>query len=54
MHTATLHELLRKNVKYEWNATYQDAFDHIKSLICGDTAQWYYDVQKPVIIQADE
>ena len=33
-HTATLRGLLKTDVKYCWNATYQVAFDKLKSLVC--------------------
>ena len=40
-----------KDVDYQWQATYQKAFYHMKLLICSDTPLHYYDVHKPAIIQ---
>ena len=36
-----------------WNLTYQEAFNQIKKLVCKDTTFWYFDVQKPIIVQVD-
>ena len=35
--TATLRGILKTDVEYSWNATYQVAFDKLKSLVCEDT-----------------
>ena len=52
-HTATLKGLLKTNVEYSWNATYQVAFDKLKSLVCEDTTLRYFNTKKPVTIQVD-
>ena len=52
-HTATLRGLLKTNVEYSWNATYQVTFDKLKSLVCEDTALRYFNMKKPVTIQVD-
>ena len=36
-HTAMLRGLLKDNVEYKLNATYQVAFDKLKSLVCENT-----------------
>ena len=51
--SAPLHGLLKKDVEFTWNETYQDAFDSIKSLVCSDTTSHYFDICRPVIIQVD-
>ena len=51
--TAPLHGLLKKDVEFTWNETYQDAFDSVKSLVCSNTTLCYFDVYRPVIIQVD-
>ena len=51
--TAPLNGLLKKDVEFTWNETYQDAFDSVKSLVCSDTTLCYFDVCRPVIIQID-
>ena len=52
-HTATLRELLKTDVEYIWNATYQVAFDKLKSLVCEDTTLRYFNTKKLVTIQVD-
>ena len=52
-HTATLRGLLKTNVEYSWNATYQVAFDNLKSLVCEDTTLRYFNTKKSVLIQVD-
>ena len=52
-HTAILRGLLKTNVEYSWNATYQVTFDKLKSLVCKDTTLRYFNVKKPVTIQVD-
>ena len=51
--TAPLHGLLKKDVEFTWNETYQDAFDSFKSLVCSDTTLHYFDICRPVIIHVD-
>ena len=52
-HTAILRGLLKTDVEYSWNATYQVAFDKLKSLVCEDTTLRYFNMKKPVTIQVD-
>ena len=52
-HTAPLRALTKKDVKFEWNASLQHAFDKIKSMICKDMSLQYFDVNKPSVIQVD-
>ena len=52
-HTVTLRGLLKTDVEYSWNATYQVAFDKLKSLVCEDTTLRYFNMKKPVTIQVD-
>ena len=51
--TAPLCGLLKKDVEFTWNETYQDTFDSVKSLVCSNTTLCYFDVCRPVIIQVD-
>ena len=51
--TAPLCGLLKKDAKFTWNETYQDAFDSVKSLVCSDTTLHYFNVCRPVVIQVD-
>ena len=52
-HTAALRGLLKNDVEYSWNATYQVTFDKLKSLVCEDTTLRYFNMKKPVTIQVD-
>ena len=52
-HTVTLRGLLKTNVEYSWNATYQVVFDKLKSLVCEDTTLRYFNMKKPVTIQVN-
>ena len=52
-HTATLRGLLKTDAEYSWNATYQVAFDKLKSLVCEDTTLRYFNTKKPVTTQVD-
>ena len=52
-HTATLRGLLKTDIEYSWNATYQVAFDKLKSLVCEDITLRYFNMKKPVTIQVD-
>ena len=50
---APLCDLLKNDVEFIWNETYQDAFNSIRSLVCSDTTLHYFDIHRPVIIQVD-
>ena len=52
-HTATLRRLLKTDVEYTWNATYQVTFDKLKSLVCEDTTLRYFNTKKPVRVQVN-
>ena len=52
-HTAILRGLLKTDVEYSWNATYQVTFDKLKSLVCEDTTLRYFNMKKPVKIQVN-
>ena len=52
-HTATPRGLLKTDVEYSWNATYQVTLDKLKSLVCEDTTLRYFNTKKPVTIQVD-
>ena len=54
-HTATLRGLglLKTDVEYSWNTTYQVTFDKLKSLVCEDTTLRYFSVKEPVTIQVN-
>ena len=41
------------DIEYSLNATYQVAFDKLKSLVCKDTTLRYFKTKKPVTIQVD-
>ena len=45
--------LLKKDVEFTWNETYQDAFHLVKGPVCSDTTLHYFNFCRPVIIQVD-
>uniref|UniRef100_A0A182ICK6 Uncharacterized protein n=1 Tax=Anopheles arabiensis TaxID=7173 RepID=A0A182ICK6_ANOAR len=48
-----LHELLRKNIKFEWSKEYQESFDKTKSLLKANHVLEPYDPEKPIILTVD-
>ena len=48
-----LHELLRKNVKFEWSKECQESFDKTKSLLKANHVLEPYDPEKPIILTVD-
>ena len=52
-HTAPLWELLKKDLEFKWNTSYQEVFDRIKKLVCKDMTLHYFDIWQPVTIKVD-
>ena len=50
-HTTPLCELLKKDLEFLWNPTYQEAFNQIKKWVCKDTTLHNFDVWKHVTVQ---
>ncbi len=51
--TAPLRELLRKDADFQWDATYDQAFQKIKDAISADTTLRHFDTNEHVTIQVD-
>ena len=51
--TAPLHELLKKDAEFSWNASYQTAFPHVKDAVVSDTTLCYFDASCPIRVQVD-
>ena len=51
--TATLQELLCKDREFTWSKTYDNAFHHIKQLICVDATLCHYGVNCPMEVHVD-
>ena len=51
--TAPLHELLKKDAEFSWDASYQTAFQHVKDAIVSDTTLWYFNASCPITVQVD-
>ena len=51
--TAPLHELLKEDTDFTWNATYDTAFQHVKDAVISDTTLQYFDPSLPMTIQVD-
>ena len=45
-HTVTVRGLLKDDIEYELNTTYQVTFDKLKSLVCEDTTLKYFNIKK--------
>lgn len=52
-HTATLRQLLRKDVTWTWSSHQEQAFNHIKNVVTSAPVLQYFDPAKPVVIQTD-
>jgi hypothetical protein len=48
-----LRQLLKKDIPFEWDATYQTVFDTLKTLINQDACLQFYDSHKPVQLMTD-
>ena len=45
--------MTKKDSKFEWNDSLQQALERVKSVICEDMSLSYFDVTKPTVIQVD-
>ena len=52
-HTASLRQLLKKENQFDWNASHQDVFNRVKSLISNKVTLTYFDPQKEMMLQVD-
>ena len=50
---APLHELLRKDAEFSWDASYQTAFQHVKDAVVSDTTLGYFDASCPITVEVD-
>jgi len=48
-----LHQLLRKNTKWQWGQKHQRAFIEAKKLLCANTMLVHYDINKPLKLFCD-
>ena len=51
--TAPLHELLKKDMDFIWNCTYDAAFQWVKEAVISDTTLRYFDRSLPMTTQVD-
>ena len=51
--TAPLHELLKKDAEFSWDASYQTAFQHVKHVVVSDTTFQYFDASCQITVQVD-
>ena len=51
--TAPLHELLKKDADFTWDASYQTAFQCVKDVVVSDTTLQYFDTFCPITVQVD-
>ena len=52
-HTASLRELLKESVDFDWSEAHQAVFVKVKELITEDVTLAFYDRNKPVTLQVD-
>ena len=52
-HTATLRELVKQDVVYEWTASHQKAFETVKELMMREVLLSYYDINQDTVIEVD-
>ena len=50
---APLCELLKKDAEFNWDVSYQAAFQCVKDAVVNDTALWYLDASCPITVQVD-
>ena len=48
-----LHQLLRKEAKWEWSKAQEEAFRGLKEALCSATVLTHYDQNKPIIVHCD-
>jgi hypothetical protein len=51
--TATLRELLKKDVIYEWTSSHQITFEEVKKMMAKEVTLAYFDVNKPSVLAID-
>ena len=51
--TSTLRELNKKNVDFQWNATYDKAFQQAKLHVANAVTLKYFEPQTPIVIECD-
>ena len=51
--THSIRQLLVKNIPFMWTKTHEDAFNKIKQILTNAPVLGYYDVNKPIILEAD-
>lgn len=52
-HSAPLRDMLKKEARFQWNASHHQAFNRIKELICREVTLSYFDPNKETVIQVD-
>lgn len=48
-----LHNLLRKDIKFEWSVECQKSFDKVKELLCSEPILKIFDPEQPIEIYTD-
>ena len=48
-----VHDLMKSDVEFVWDAPQQEAFDQVKKLLSSDTILKFYDMSKPTCVSAD-
>ena len=48
-----MHELLKKDAEFSWDASYQAAFQCVKDVVVSDTTLQYFAASCPITVQVD-
>ena len=51
--TLLIHDILKKDVVFHWEAAQEDAFTKVKNIFSAAPVLTFYDVKKPVVISCD-
>ena len=51
--TASLRDLLKKDIDFQWSDAHQNVFEKVKAAICAETTLAYFDRDKDTVIQVD-
>ena len=52
-HTASLRELVKQDVEFDWTPSHLQSFQRVKDIVCRETTLAYFDPRKPTVIQVD-
>ena len=51
--TAPMHKLHKKDAEFNWNDSYQEAFQHVTDTVIGNATLQYFNASHPITVQVD-